>query len=298
MNKKEEEFLIIFNSIPYFLKYFDSKSVTATWVLKEISFPLKVLRKITRLLKLPQTYWYGDWKRDLNSIDTVIIFAPIKEVQLIRYIKNSHPNIKIIYWYWNPVFRIGQLNSLHLNDSEVWSFDPLDCKQNNMKFNTTFYFKKISLPLNKIEYDAVFVGRNKGRAELLNKLEIKLRNKNLNPYFYVIPDYNPKGKKYAQKIPYSQYLELVSKSKTIIDISPDKQTGLTLRPMESIFLKKKLITSDETIINQDFYDKRNIFILGKDNDDELHSFINSPYKDISQDIVDGYDVKNWLKRFN
>jgi len=296
MNKENGKTLIIFNSIPYFLKYFNNENVKATWALKELCFPLKALRKISKLLKLPQTFWYDNWWKRIGFFDTVIIFAPMDDLQLIKYIKKSQPNIRIIYWYWNPIFRIEQLNEFYLNDSEVWSFDAHDCYKYKMKFNTTFYFNQITLPTNKIEYDAVFVGRDKGRAEFLNILEIKLKSKNLSPFFYVISDIVKKNQ--AQKISYLRYLELVSKSRTIIDIVPDKQAGLTLRPMESIFLKKKLITSDTTIVNQVFYDKRNIFILGEDDEDQLHSFINTPYNDISKDIVDKYDVKNWLKRFN
>jgi hypothetical protein len=76
-----------------------------------------------------------------------------------------------------------------------------------------------------------------------------------------------------------------------------RQTGLTLRPMESIFFEKKLITNHLTISDYDFYDKSNIFILGKDDLNNLSYFLKQPYNRLPAKLVDGYDFNTWLKRF-
>src|SRR5690606_24485813 len=105
-------------------------------------------------------------------------------------------------------------------------------------------------------------------------------------------------KEKVKKIPYQEYLELISKTKAIIDIIPDGQSGLTVRPMESIFLKKKLVTTDLEIANQDFYNKQNIFIIGKDDESLLKEFIDSAYVPIADSVVYQYDLDGWLQRFN
>lgn len=298
MKQKNDQVLILFNSIPYFLNYFDREGVTGSLVLRDISFPLKVVRKITRWLKLSQTYWFGTWKYQIHSIDTVIIFAPLNELEVLSFLKKSNKNIRIIYWYWNPVFRIRQIDANLLKEVELWSFDLEDCLRLGMNFNTTFYFSEINIPTNNTEFDAVFVGNDKGRGTDLKKLESSFNAMGLRTYFHVVPNEKDVDKKRIKKIPYPQYLELVSKTRAIVDITPKGQSGLTIRPMESIFLQKKLITTDIDIVNQDFYHRQNIFIVGKDNDAHLKEFIESPYKPIADDVKLQYDFDRWLQRFN
>ena len=67
--------------------------------------------------------------------------------------------------------------------------------------------------------------------------------------------------------------------------------------MESLFLKKKLITSNKNIKNHNFYNKNNIFIIGEDKWKDLDKFINSDYEEIDQSIINYYDFDEWIKRF-
>ena len=71
---------------------------------------------------------------------------------------------------------------------------------------------------------------------------------------------------------------------------------MTLRPLEALQFKKKLVTDNKNIINYPFYRKENIFILGTDDIDQLYDFINSPYVDIGEDIIRYYHFENWLQR--
>ena len=67
--------------------------------------------------------------------------------------------------------------------------------------------------------------------------------------------------------------------------------------MESIFLKKKLITNNKNVKNFKFYNKNNIFIIGIDKWENLEEFLNKKYHDIDRKILEKYDFKNWLDRF-
>jgi hypothetical protein len=167
-----------------------------------------------------------------------------------------------------------------------------------LKFNTTFYFKTILLPKSTTEFDVIFIGNDKGRIDFLQNLQSKLNKFGVKGYYYIIPDKQQDEKKRYKQIPYSDYLQILSKTKVLIDVIPIGQSGLTLRAMESIFFKKKLITNDNSIINQDFYRNENIFIISQDNEDELINFINSPYLELGDEIVERYEVCNWIKRFN
>ena len=99
-------------------------------------------------------------------------------------------------------------------------------------------------------------------------------------------------------VPYEDYLKLLVKTKTILDIVDGNQSGLTLRCMEALFFNKKLITNNLDIENYDFYNPKNVFILGKDDMNNIKQFIDSPYELVDEKIVNYYDFDEWIKRFN
>lgn len=97
---------------------------------------------------------------------------------------------------------------------------------------------------------------------------------------------------------YNNYLKMLPKLKVLIEIMRTNHQGMTLRAMEALFFKKKLITNNLAIKAQDFYSKDNIFILGEDNTDNLSAFINSPFdeKVLNPKIVKKYTTEEFIKQ--
>ena len=190
-------------------------------------------------------------------------------------------------------------------DCEIWSFDKNDCRVYNLKYNHYFYEeyseKIIDLPL---KYDVFFVGVDKGRLNDLVRLKNFLQEKCFSCKFIILKDkrkkYSINDEKHLQNsyIKYNEVLEYIAQSRVILDFVREGQNGITLRPMESIFHSKKLITNNKDILNYDFYDSSNIFILGYDQLDKIESFIiENEFKDISQEVLDEYLFEAWLERF-
>ena len=46
-----------------------------------------------------------------------------------------------------------------------------------------------------------------------------------------------------------------------------------------------------------FYNANNIFVLGIDKLENLKIFMDKPYENIEQKVIDYYDFNEWLKRF-
>jgi len=291
--------IIIYNSVPYFKSKFLQKGIPTFNTYKELPLYLKVFRKISLKVDLFKTLWYDGWKNIINEIDTVIIFStnPLETVDAIHTL---NPNVRIIFWYWNPILEKG-IKPMDISDEkcEKWSFDEKDCEKFRLKRNTSFYFDNIKLPVQSIHHDVVFVGVDKGRRNDLNILERHLVEKGLKTNFYIVDD-SWNSKRYTdvyKPISYEEYLILVARSKAILDFVQRGQSGLTLRPFESMFLNKKLITNDVEIVNQDFYNPNNIFVIGLNSMDKINEFINSPFIRVPESIKQKYDVKKWLDRF-
>lgn len=274
------------------------KNITATNIFINNSLVVKVLRKFIVKCKLPILHiLFGNWKKQLDDYNVFILSVSIYNNEIAKYINKKKIDKKIIHWYWNPVSdSIMPYYIKNDEHEELWSFDKEDCQKFNMKYLHTYYFGKIKLPIHAIVNDIYFVGADKRRLSDLLKLKKNFEDKGLKAEFHIIKSSNSVGKyKFQPRISYEEVLKGISKSKAILDLVQIGQSGMSQRPMESIFFKKKLITNDMNICNNDFYCKDNIFIIGIDDFRNIVQFVNSPYIDIDFNIIKKYDFENWLK---
>jgi hypothetical protein len=292
-----ESTLLIYDSVKYFVPYIEDKGIKCFSSFRSINKLEKYLRKFSMITGFYKEEWYGEWKKQLGHIETVIVFAT-NRYDYITFLADNYPNIRIIVWYWNPVFRCFDPNLLRKKNIEFWSFDREDCTKYNLKYNTTFYFDTILIKNIIQEKDYLFLGADKGRKESLIQLKNKLIERNVSADFYIVPDKNESNADQIKPVRYNEYLHMIEKCRGIIDYIQPGQAGLTLRPLEALFFKKKLITNDTRILNEDFYNANNIFVLNHDNWDEILSFTHSCYIDILEEVVEKYDFLNWLNRFN
>ena len=133
------------------------------------------------------------------------------------------------------------------------------------------------------------------------KLE-KLYKQLCNPYFYVVKDHLEHSELIELKsdnIDYNEYLKVLVKSKAIIEIVFTDNADYTLRTMEALFYQKKLITNNRLIVNAEFYNKNNIYVLNdQTSKQDIQNFLELPFVPYSQEQIDFYGVDNWAERFN
>lgn len=294
---------ILFLNGSYRTEFYNSernkyKDVIATSIFKSNSLLSKILRRFILIFKLPSLFvLFDDWKRNIGDFDLFIISSSLYSLEIAKYIRKRSDKT-IIHWYWNPVVDDIKPEKIRGYDCKIFSFDLEDCRNYGMNYIHTYYFSTIKLPENEIIYDIYFIGADKGRIHKLLELRKIFEEHKLITKFHITKSSGSKNVgdyMFQSKISYAEVLEDISKSRAILDIVQIGQTGISQRPMESLFFKKKLITNDFNICKYDFYNNNNIFILGKDDINELRAFIKSPYVDISKKIVEKYDFGNWVK---
>lgn len=285
--KKYDYLYLKDNKNAYFLKHIKNANIQNYYLLNPKSF----LFKCVIHFKFNRQFIWGNWKKEVQNYKLIILGENGFNTQFTKYIKKSNPNCRIIMFYWNCINENYARFLKDPNIDEFWSFDKNDCKKYKMKYNSQFYSKDFKLPKRNINNDVVFCGRCKGREKILKKLEEKFNNLGIKNNFIITT-------REKDFFPYEDYIKIVAASKAVLDIFAGHQIGLSLRAMESIFFEKKLITNNKDIQNYDFYDPQNIFIIGKDKDEDLVSFLNTPYKKIDKKLVDYFDFHNWIKRFD
>lgn len=261
---------------------------------------LRAIRRFGMKYDFPlKSVWYSKkWKKIVCEADVVVLHMSYLTLSLPKYINEINSNAKVIAWYWNIVNE-SYVPSKIVGKCECWSFDPEDCKKYGMKFNHQYYFKTLIQEKNNPQCDVYFCGSDSGRGRLLVELYDIFMEKGLKAKFQIVyPKYEgiPENLK-ANPQKYEFILENNLNSKVILELMRPGQTGATARQMEALFQKRKLITNNTNIKNEDFYRPQNIFILGERPLNTLADFINAPYDHSVDKYIDSYDVFSWLKKF-
>ena len=272
-------------------------------IYKDVRNPLLLLfRRLHMKLHMPfYNIWYSrEFLEDCqHGNEDVLFFDSVLSVYPANYIKET-TNRRVIYWFWNHVYNEWIVENLS-NNIEKWSYDKDDCDKYNMRFNTQFGFLSLcSLQKTKVECtkDLFFIGKDKGRSSTLQELNDIASKQNLSCDFRITGN-RVKGKNEAKRMSYEEVIREDSCTNCIVDIVPEEQHGLSLRPIEAIMLDKKLITNNKHIINEPWYRESNVLLINDHVENmQLAEFIHADYDSSIDHYKEYYDINNWIKRFN
>ena len=177
----------------------------------------------------------------------------------------------------------------------VYSFDSSDCEKYNIPFLPLFYSYNESNVVPDLDYSLITTVKKGKYADLHNivsQLNQVYENRFLHLYlqsktmftFYKLKEKSFKKAKKNEfvyhRLPASEVESVFNRSKIIVDIVMAKQSGLTIRTIDALHLKKKLITNNENIKQYPFYHEDNILVC-KDGDkiDFKSNFFTKPFNE-------------------
>lgn len=236
--------------------------------------------------------------------------------EMIKEIRKRNSKAKFIMYQWDGEENLPFVKEIQPFFDDVYTFDRVDALTNEKyKFLPLFYsnyYKDVGEKnIEKFEYDVSYIGTaHPQKIYKVNEMS-KIFSKKLKKQF--IYHYMPSKLKYyyhkltskeyrnvklndlkMEKLPLEKTMEVFEKSKCIFDAPQKGQKGLTIRTIECLGAKRKLITINEDIKNYDFYNEKNIYIYnGKL--DENSIFFTSEFEELPQEIYEKYSLKNWLK---
>jgi len=95
-------------------------------------------------------------------------------------------------------------------------------------------------------------------------------------------------------LPYKLYLKKMLSHSIMLEIVEAGRAAFTFRIFESLYYRKKLITTNEHVLDMDFYHENNFFVVKDGNYEGLSEFMEKPYVDIDPKIVEKYGFTNWI----
>lgn len=254
-------------------------------------------RKLKNYLKLQPIIKATENK----TYDYILIVRPdvFFDSQLLK-LKSKTENF--IAYYHDSINNIPhKKNVIHFFD-KVYSYEKKDVNDYNLNFLTNFiYLKDEERKSNETTLDAFTIMSKDYRFETLSNVATFLKRKNINYKFLVQSDKEQSSdiiEFITQRKNNSQVLEYLKQTKIIVDIHKyGVQDGLTFRVFESLFLNKKLITTNKDIKTYDFYNPNNIFVIENiANIDIPDNFFKTSYEAIPENIYKKYHYKNWIKK--
>ena len=143
------------------------------------------------------------------------------------------------------------------------------------------------------EYDIAVIGTaHPDRVELAKKIYKKYRE-DYNIYIFL---YHPTKKieffGHNTPLSFKEYIEILSKSKAVMDLPFLNQMGPTTRPFDALSTNTKVITTNKEISKYPIYSE-NILIIDRDNPVIDATFINSPYIKTGKKYL---GVDDWVRK--
>lgn len=243
------------------------------------------------------------WKMIISRCGAFdVIISDDNKVNLLSLKNNFRGNPKKAL-----VFRNTFENRISLEDYpgvKFFSFDRDDCQKYGFKkYNQICsgydVLSQGDLMQKKIFYQFYFIGRNKGRLSLLKSLDEKLLQYTVN--FSIVDKkllYSVGRIRYSKYVTYATHLEYLKRSAVVVDIVKLGQVGVTMRAVEAMVAKKKLVTNNFSIVEEDFYCEENIFLFKNPENLSvtlLSKFLDVEFKEIEESVLRKYSAENAYK---
>lgn len=257
--------------------------------LLHFAYKIHLTPKINRFICLPyKNMWNKLFFKGINK-DANVIFLVFQNwlsidstIHTIDYLREKYKHGKIVLFLQDivssfvDIYKESVIDIMHYKHKcdAIISFDKGDAKKYGLLYHPTV-FSHISVPISNVnKCDVFFIGKYKGRLDLLIDIYNKLSSYGLKCNFIVLKA--PKDKqrnsneiKYIDRIlSYKEVLQLVNSAKCILEILQSGAVGYTYRLWETISYNKFLLSNNQSLVNSEFFDEKyvSIFSSAKDID--------------------------------
>lgn len=259
---------------------------------RDYSFIFKIVNNFFNyLLPLKQRIHYR--KIDVKGYDILLVIRGyMMPVEFVKRFKNINPTAKTILYQWdsnknNPYKHLISYFNI------VKSFDYKDCETFNIEYLPLFYTDDISQIRDSkedLKYDFFILATYfPSRFERFVKFKycVDKTQYKLKSHIFIAKTSLKKEQMQGNLIntelvstssmPRAEYLKILKQSKVVVDMSHEAQSGLSMRVIEALALKKKIYTTNPLIANEPYFNSDIIKIIDIDNLDFNDEFISGKF---------------------
>ncbi len=302
------------NEMGYEVDFFDDRPSTNAWIKAAIRINKNLIGTYIK------KYFESVMKTVRNKKYDVVFLISGQSLSfsesMINEIKLCQKDAKFVLYQWDSQTNFPFIKQVQKYFDKCYSFDRRDIEETpSLKFLPLFYSRKYE-EIGKrnntnFKYDFCFVGTaHPKKYKFIKMMSEQLKSVYPNQFIYfffpspIVYFYRKIMNNELRKAKYNEfhYVPLKGKdmndvyetSRCVLDSAQDGQLGLTIRVLEALGAKKKLITTNEDVINYDFYKPENIYVYEGKIDLE-NVFFTHEYKEVSKEVYEKYSLRSWLK---
>lgn len=284
--------------------------VDRPWILRQ-SFLAKLCRQLSWvyrwLIRHHEQHIIKGTQR-YNFDQVLIIKSTDLSVCFLCRLKKNQPKAQFILYLWDSLSRLEGISHRLPYFDRVLTFDRIDAEGNTaLVFRPLFYRHAENGALvnsSDLEFDISFVGwLHSQRLEAVRIMEVQAEKLGLKMFIYLYTGFftwtrlalrgEARGVHFLT-LPYHRLIEINRNSKCIFDFPHPGQNGLTMRAIEALGLRKKLITTGGDVVNYNFYSAANIHKVDFKNFEIDKNFIYRPAQIITKDVIQQYSLDAWI----
>ena len=225
----------------------------------------------------------------------------------IETLRNAYPRAKVVLYLWDVMHNCKMKDVLDSCD-KCMSFDPVDASENNIGFRPTFFVDDyLSVKeTNNFMYDVEFICTlYHPRNKMIKELRRQFEQHNIRFFTYL---YVPGIIRYIQEslfhFPFYSFkeisltpisitgtIDILNKTKCILDVNPPYQTSLSTRAHEAMAARRKYITTNKHIKDYEYYNPNNVLVVDINNPIIPKEFLETPFEPVSEHIMHKYSVR-------
>lgn len=244
-----------------------------------------------------------------------VIKSEAIDEEIIALLREAYPLAKFILYLWDSLDNYPLCKARMTKYDRVLTFDPYDAKKYQLIFRPLFCRNEYLAPKpleENLKYDIAFVGTAySDRAKIAKEIkrQCDISGKSCFIYLYlsyrlvfwhhklVNPDFRTIRKADIHFTPLcvQEIKEIYKCSRCVLDLEEIQQRGLSMRVFEILGWQKKLITTNPSITEYDFYRPSNICIVDRNHPIPDQEFLESPYEVVPDEVIQRYSVQQWVR---
>ena len=221
----------------------------------------------------------------------------------LKKLRETHSTAKFIAYHWDSIEQYDFLNTVQFFD-RILSFDRQDCIENGFEYLPLFaggIYKELQNRKQDIDVYTVSSIVRPQRYFLIDQFRKFCLKNNISFYFHlkVTPityfrilrkGVIPKGVSFEAMDQFAMK-DIVERSRAVLDVTNHPQSGLTMRLIENVCVGKKIITTNQNVKHEKFFNEEQFYLLNKNNIKGIKNFLkkNCETKENPELLIE-----NWL----
>lgn len=207
-------------------------------------------------------------------------------------LKEGNPNARVLFYAWDDLSNLFKTSHITFFE-EQYSYNIEDCRRRNMHYLPVFVQEESKGHAKTDQYDITYIASaySKERVDFADML-FAMYGKQYRLFIYLYDPQMSSRSQFAYREPLSnsQYIDILRRSKAILDVPAATQHGPTTRAFDALLTKTKVITTNKHMKEYPIYSE-NILIIDKEKPVIDAKFMSKSYMQTDYQCM---NVEEWI----